>query len=240
MLRHFSLTIQPGEKLALVGINGAGKTTLVKLLCGLYRPDSGRILVGGVDVAHCRREEVYRLYTAVFQDIAFFPFTLAENVSMAPLGDTDEARVWDCLARAGLDEVVRRYEHGVRQTMLKDFDPAGVVLSGGQQQKLLMARVLYKDAPVMILDEPTAALDPIAESETYERFHALSRGKTALYISHRLASTRFCDHIAFLQDGAVAEYGTHDELMEKNGAYARMFALQSHYYKAENEVARHG
>jgi len=231
VLNHFNLTLRAGQKLALVGINGAGKTTIVKLLCGFYRPDSGQILVDGIDTARYRQEDLYKLFSAVFQDISIFPFTAAENISLKPEAETDMNRVKECLDKAGLYAEIAKHPGGLRSTMLKDLDDDGVMLSGGQQQKLLMARALYKDAPILILDEPTAALDPIAESEVYEQFHEFSDNKTAIYISHRLASTRFCDKIAFLQDGEVVELGTHAELMAQNGRYAEMFAIQSHYYK---------
>lgn len=233
VLKDFCMTVGAGEKIALVGVNGAGKTTLVKLLCGLYQPDSGEILINGMNVNQFRKKDLYKLFSAVFQDILILPFTVAENVSMKLLAETDMKRVETCLKQAGLYDVIATYPDKTKSYMLKAVREDGIVLSGGQNQKLLMARALYKDAPILILDEPTAALDPIAESETYEQFHALSGRKTSIYISHRLASTRFCDRIIFLNDGIAAEVGTHDELLAKGGAYAEMFALQSHYYKQE-------
>lgn len=231
VLNHFSLCIPPGEKLAVVGLNGAGKTTMVKLLCGFCKPDSGEILINGLPVNGYRKQDLYMLFSAVFQDITLFPFTVAENISMTTADETDRDRVWSCLELAGLAEDIRKAPDGVDTQLLKVMDERGLVLSGGQQQKLLMARALYKDAPVLILDEPTAALDPIAESETYDRFHRLSGAKTAVYISHRLASTRFCHRIVLIRDGAVAEAGSHSELMERSGEYARMYRIQSHYYQ---------
>jgi len=231
VLDHFNLSIRGGEKLALVGVNGAGKTTIVKLLCGFYRPDSGEILINGVDLAKYRKEDIFDMIAAVFQDVSIFPFTAAENISLKPGIETDSARARACLHDAGLLPEIEKHPKGLDSTMLKVLDEEGIMLSGGQQQKLLMARALYKDAPILILDEPTAALDPIAESEVYEQFHKFSAHKTAIYISHRLASTRFCDQIAFLQDGVVAELGTHAELMALGGHYAEMFEIQSHYYK---------
>ena len=231
LIRNFNLYIKPGEKIALVGVNGAGKTTLTKLLCGFYQPDSGEILIGGINIRHFLKKDRFALFSAVFQDIMIFPHTVAENVSMRSVAETDRSRVLRCLAHAGLDGEINKYPGGIGSPMTRLFEESGIVLSGGQQQKLLLARALYKDAPVLILDEPTAALDPIAESEVYENFHALSRDKTAIYISHRLASTRFCDCIVFIQDGSIAECGTHEELMKQGGAYAHMFEVQSHYYK---------
>ena len=238
ILDNFSLEIKAGEKIALVGVNGAGKTTIVKLLCGFYTPDSGEVLINGVNVKNFRKHDLYKLFSAVFQDIVVMPFTVGENVSMTIIDESDRDKIWQSLATAGLREAIEKYENGIDAPMLKDLDENGVVLSGGQQQKLLMARALYKDAPLLILDEPTAALDPIAESETYEMFHNISKTKTALYISHRLASTRFCDRIIFLKDGKAVEIGNHTELMKKGGEYANMFEIQSHYYtQKENEEA---
>lgn len=208
---------------------------MVKLLCGFYKPDSGIILIGGQDINNFRKKDLLKLYAAVFQDIYIPPFTAAENVSMQELKTTDRNRVEECLVKTGLWEQFCGQPTGIDTPMTKEIT-GGIVLSGGQQQKLLMARALYKDAPILILDEPTAALDPIAESRTYEQFHEIASDKTAVYISHRLASTRFCDKIAFLSNGKITEEGTHDELMQKGGAYSQMFALQSQYYQ-NKEVA---
>jgi ATP-binding cassette subfamily B protein len=235
VLENFNMKIQSGEKIALVGVNGAGKTTIVKLLCGFYRPDSGEILLNGIDISNFRKKDLFTLFSAVFQDITILPFTVAENVSMK-LGDkTDNERVWACLEKAGLDGEIRKHEKGIDSKMLKTVDENGIVLSGGQQQKLLMARALYKDAQILILDEPTAALDPIAESEVYESFHVFSKDKTAIYISHRMASTRFCDKIIMIKNGAIIESGTHMQLMQMDGEYASMFKIQSHYYNNPRE-----
>ncbi len=231
VLDHFSLSIQPGEKIALVGVNGAGKTTLVKLLCGFYKPDSGRILVGGNDVSSYRKEDLYSLISPVFQEATILPFTVAENVSMRVEGETDKRRVRDCLKQVGLWEAVERMPLQEDSMMMNLEKKGGNGLSGGQQQKLLMARALYKDARLMFFDEPTAALDPIAERETYELFHTLSGEKTSVYISHRLASTRFCDRVIFLEKGRVKAEGTHDELLHICPDYARMYEVQSQYYK---------
>jgi ABC-type multidrug transport system fused ATPase/permease subunit len=241
VLDNFNLEIKAGEKIALVGVNGAGKTTIVKLLCGFYTPDSGEVLINGVDIKNYRKQDLYKLFSAVFQDIVIMPFTVGENVSMTITEESDTKKIWQSLEAAGIRADIEKYEDGIDTVMMKIFDENGVVLSGGQQQKLLMARALYKDAPLLILDEPTAALDPIAESETYEMFHSISKSKTALYISHRLASTRFCDRIIFLKDGRTAEIGSHAELMQKGGEYANMFEIQSHYYnKKDGEVLANG
>lgn len=238
VLDHFCLKIHPGEKVALVGVNGAGKTTMIKLLCGFYQPDSGQILVGGEDIRQFRKKDLLKLFSAVFQDIYIPPFSVLENVSMREKERTDQGKAEKCLVQAGLWEKIASCEAGMDTAMTREITE-GIVLSGGEQQKLLMARALYKDAPILILDEPTAALDPIAESETYEQFQEIASGKTAIYISHRLASTRFCDKISFLSGGRITEEGTHEELMERDGAYREMFLLQSKYYqdgegKAEN------
>ena len=241
VLDHFNLTIRPGEKIALVGVNGAGKTTLVKLLCGFYRPDSGEIRVGGVRLDRLRKQDRFRLFSAVFQDVFLPPFSVAETISLQPAGRTDRARVESCLKKVGLWERIASLPYGIDTPMTRETEEQGVVLSGGQRQKLLMARALYRDAPVYILDEPTAALDPIAESETYEQFRTMAEGKTVLYISHRLASTRFCDRIVLLENGRAAEEGTHDTLLRSGGRYAELYEMQSRYYRekgaAENEGA---
>jgi len=241
ILDNFNLEIKAGEKIALVGVNGAGKTTIVKLLCGFYTPDSGEVLINGINIKNFRKHDLYKLFSAVFQDIVIMPFTVGENVSMTVIDDSDRDRIWQSLETAGLREEIEKYDLGIDATMSKELDENGIILSGGQQQKLLMARALYKNAPLLILDEPTAALDPIAESETYEMFNNISKTKTALYISHRLASTRFCDRIIFLKDGKLEESGSHAELMQKSGEYANMFEIQSHYYNESNrEVAENG
>ena len=241
VLDHFNLTIRPGEKIALVGVNGAGKTTLVKLLCGFYRPDSGEIRVGGVRLDRLRKQDRFRLFSAVFQDVFLPPFSVAETISLQPAGRTDRARVESCLKKVGLWERIASLPYGIDTPMTRETEEQGVVLSGGQRQKLLMARALYRDAPVYILDEPTAALGPIAESETYEQFRTMADGKTVLYISHRLASTRFCDRIVLLENGRAAEEGTHDTLLRSGGRYAELYEMQSRYYRekgaAENEGA---
>lgn len=234
VLNHLNLEIEAGEKVALVGVNGAGKTTIVKLLCGFYQPNSGEILIGGKDIRNFRKEDLFSLFSTVFQDIYISPFTVAENISLQGAENTDRRRVQACLVKAGLWNKICQCEMGIDTPMTKELTD-GLVLSGGEQQKLLMARALYKNAPVFILDEPTAALDPIAESQTYEQFRQLAEDKTTLYISHRLASTRFCHKIAFLKDGRITEEGTHEELLQKGGDYSKMFALQSHYYQNDRE-----
>lgn len=232
---HLNLTIRPGEKIALIGINGAGKTTFVKLLCGMYEPDGGRILLNGIDRNEFPKEELYRLFSIVFQEPFILPFTVGENLTMNRIEKIDEKRAWEALDKAGLKQVFLEKQIGLNTYMSKAVMKNGVELSGGQQQKFLLARALYKDAPILVLDEPTAALDPIAESGIYDDYNKYSQGKTAVFISHRLASTKFSDRIIMLEGGRILEMGTHDELMKNGGAYAKMYEVQSSYYSKKSE-----
>ena len=234
-LKNLSITISPHEKLAVVGLNGAGKTTFVKLLLKLYKPTSGTIYLNGIDINTISTESYYALFAPVFQDMECYAFSLAENVSMMTEDKTDKNFAKECLKKAGLGEKLDTWPKGIDTPMLKILHDDGVVLSGGEKQKMALARALYKNSPVVILDEPTAALDAMAESKMYEQFDSLIEGKNAVYISHRLASTRFCDSIAMFENGYMVEYGTHKELMQQNGKYAEMFKMQSQYYR-EDEV----
>ncbi|MCH5338251.1 MAG: ABC transporter ATP-binding protein [Acetatifactor sp.] len=238
VFQHLNLCFHPGEKVALVGVNGAGKTTLVKLLCGLYDPDEGHILINGIDRNEFPREELYRLFSVVFQETMIMPFTVGENISLDRAERVDEQKAWDSLEKAGLKEIFTEKGIGIRSYLTRQMMDNGVELSGGQNQRLMLARALYKDAPVLILDEPTAALDPIAESQIYESYRKHTDGKTTLFISHRLASTRFSDRIVMIADGRILEQGTHEELMRADGPYAKMFAVQSSYYTDESEKAQ--
>lgn len=234
IMKNISIKINKGEKIALVGSNGAGKTTMVKLICGLYYPKEGDILINGLSVKEINIDEYYALFSVVFQDFHLMPISFAQFVSGSGV-DIDRQKVQKCLEQAGLSDRVGRCPRGIDTTFYKDIherDP-GVDLSGGEKQRLLLARALYKDASILILDEPTAALDPIAESEMYQKFDELIKGKTAIYISHRLASTRFCDRIFFMEDGQIIECGSHEQLMEQKGKYYEMFEVQSYYYKEE-------
>ncbi|MCQ2463804.1 MAG: ABC transporter ATP-binding protein/permease, partial [Clostridia bacterium] len=235
ILHNINLTIHGGENLALVGVNGAGKTTLVKLLCGLYRPTSGQILLNGIDISEINRDDYYKIISAVFQEPRFLPCTILENVSMLPARESDRYRFNDCVKAAGLFEKIQRLTYKEDTYLVKTINENAIELSGGEMQRLLLARAIYKDAPVLVLDEPTAALDPIAENEIYLKYSEISNGKTSVYISHRLSSTRFCDRIVLLDESTVAEVGTHEELMSKNGKYAEMFNIQSKYYREEAE-----
>ena len=231
IFRHLNLTIHGGEKIAIVGTNGAGKTTLVKLLCGLYEPQEGEILVNGIPIREFPKEELYRLYAAVFQEPFIMPFTLGENLALSK--NYDKERCISALEEAGLMELFQKRGYTLDTYFGKDMGEDGIELSGGQKQKFLLARALYKDAPVLILDEPTAALDPIAESEIYDEYAKLSKDKTAIFISHRLASTRFSDRILLIGNQGILEEGTHEELIQKNGVYAEMFEVQKSYYEKE-------
>lgn len=232
---HFNLHIEPGERLALVGENGAGKTTFIKLLAGFYRPDAGTIRIDGVDVNEIPKKERYRYFGAVFQESRCFPFTVGENLTFATQERIDSARAYEALERAGIGEAFRQKGIDLDSRMTKQFLEEGIELSGGQQQRFMLARALYRDAPVLLLDEPTAALDPIAESEIYDAYARMTAGKTAVFVSHRLASTRFSDRILLLEKGKITESGTHEALLEKNGAYAAMFSLQASYYREQGE-----
>lgn len=234
-IRNLNLTFPAGQKLAIVGLNGAGKTTFIKLLLRLYDVTEGEILVNGINVKKFRKTDYYQLFSPVFQNVELFAFPMSENVSMKSPGRTDRQRARECLMKAGLGKKLVSLKKGSETELLKVLDEEGVDLSGGERQKLALARALYKDAPVMVLDEPTAALDALAEYELYQNFDRIISDKSAIYISHRLSSTRFCDVIAMFAAGRLVEYGTHDELLAQCGEYAKMFEVQAQYYdKIEN------
>lgn len=227
--KKINLTLRPGENLGLVGLNGAGKTTFIKLLCGFYDPTEGRILIDGVDRNRYRRESWIRCFSGVFQDMGFFPLTLREN--LVPEGTEEKERLEECLKMADLLDKTKELPEGLDTLFGVGIQEGAAEFSGGEGQRLMLARSFYKEAPLLVLDEPTAALDPLAESRLYETYHQFSKDKTTIFISHRLASTRFCDRILLLEHGEIKEMGTHAQLMEMQGMYARMYHLQSKYYQ---------
>lgn len=231
VLDKVNLRIEEGEHLALVGRNGAGKTTLIKLLCRLYDPTEGQILMDGKDIKEYDYKEYMRQFAPVFQDFKLFALSIKDNIDFGE--STDASKVKELAKSVGLDEMVVKLEKGVDTNIYKYFDESGIEPSGGEQQKMAIARALYKDAPVVILDEPTSALDPTAEYEIYKDFNNLVGNRTAFYISHRLSSCKFCDHIAVFSGGTIKEYGNHDQLVNlPGGIYAEMFQAQAKYYVA--------
>lgn len=233
VLRDINITIRSGEHLSVVGLNGAGKTTFIKLLCRLYDVTEGAILIDGVNIKEYSDDEYRKLFAVVFQDFCLFAFSLRENIALS--NEADDERINEVLEQSGLYNDAQKLEHGLDTMLSKSFDENGTELSGGQQQKTAISRALYRNAPIVILDEPTAALDPVAEYEIYRRFNSLVGGKTAIYISHRLSSCKFCDRIAVFAEDTIKEYGTHDELAAKTGGiYAEMFLAQAQYYVDTN------
>lgn len=235
IIHDMNLTIHPGEKLAIVGLNGAGKTTLVKLLCGFYDPDKGRVLLNGTDIRKFNRREYYKLFSAVFQEYSELDVTVAQTVAQK-VSDIDMERVTDCIEKAGLTEQIKAFPKGLNTHLGKKVYLDGIQLSGGQSQRLMLARALYKNGTFLILDEPTAALDPIAENDIYTKYSEMAEGKSSVFISHRLASTRFCDRILFLKNGVIAEEGTHEELIRLGGGYARLYDIQARYYQEGRDI----
>lgn len=235
-LKNVNLTLHAGEKLAVVGLNGAGKSTFIKLLLRLYDVTEGCILMNGTDIRKFDRKEYYELFAPAFQDVMVFAFPVSENVSMKEPFNTDKAEAEKMLRLAGLGDKLDKLEKGVDTELLKVLYDDGVDLSGGEKQKLALARALYKKSKIIVLDEPTAALDALAEFRLYQSFNELVGDRTAVYISHRLSSTRFCDRVAMFKDGEMVEIGTHDSLMEADGAYADMFRVQAQYYVEDKDI----
>lgn len=230
VLDHISFSVEKGEKIAVVGLNGAGKTTLIKLLCRLYQPQEGRILVNGRDIQEYNYESYMRQVAAVFQDYRLFAFSIEENISCQTVGQSEEV-VRKLVSQVGLAEKMEELPEGIHTYLGKAYDEEGTEFSGGQQQKVAIARALYKDASLIILDEPTSALDPLAEAEIYENFNELAGGKTAIYISHRMSSSVFCHKVLVIDEGRVADFDRHEELMKKEGSlYRRMFEAQAENY----------
>lgn len=230
---NLSLRINKGERIAIVGVNGAGKSTLVKLICGLFIPNEGQILINGIDSRLFNRDEYYQLFSTLFQDCALLPATVAKNIALCEENKINRKRLRECMSLAGILDKVESLPQKENTLLVREVHEGAVAFSGGELHRLLLARALYKDAPIIILDEPTAALDPIAENDMYLKYSELTKDKTAIYISHRLSSTRFCDRIILLEDAKIAEMGTHEELLELGGKYAEMFETQSRYYREE-------
>ena len=226
-LKNVNLKIVPGEKLAIVGENGAGKSTFVRL----YDPTEGAILLNGTDIRRFEYDSYMKILSVVFQDYKLFAFTVKDNIAFEEAADVTDEKIEDILIQSGFENRLRKLEKGVHSNIYRNFELDGFEPSGGEGQKLSLARALYKDSPVVILDEPTAALDPRSEYEIYQHFNQMVKGKTAIYISHRLASCRFCDRILVLMNGQIKEYGTHEELMNKGGIYLEMFHMQAQYYQ---------
>ena len=230
VLSHLNLHISPGEKLALVGENGSGKSTLIKLLCRLYRPTSGEILVDQQNIWDIPFEEYRKLLSVIFQDATILPFSIKENITMSVHADEEDLK--NAIEDSQLTDTIQRLPKKINTSLLRILDDEGTDLSGGQKQKLYLARALYKtESKILFLDEPTAALDSLAEKALYEQYGKIAYAKTSLFVSHRLASTQFCDHIAFLRNGAIQEYGTHHELIEKQGMYHELFEIQAKNYR---------
>ena len=228
-IRNMSFKVNKGENIAIVGENGAGKTTAIKLLCGLYYPSEGDILINGRSSREFSSDSYFDLFSAVFQDYCFMPMTIAENITAEQ--SYDKERLFAAFDKAGITDKINSLSEKENTLMVKDVYKNAADFSGGEKQKLLLAKAVYKNAPVLILDEPTAALDPISENELYLKYNELTEDKISFFIPHRLSSTCFCDRILFIKDGAVAESGTHEELMAKKGAYYRMYQTQSMYYR---------
>lgn len=227
VLKDINLKFNLNEKLALVGRNGSGKSTIIKLLCGLYTPTSGEILLNGKNISEYKYEQYIKLFSPVFQDYKIFSIPIKDNISCNL--NIDENKVIDSIKRVSLKDRIDKLENGIN-TQLNNDNGTGVNLSGGEGQRLAIARALYKDSPIVILDEPTSALDPVVEAEIYEKFNDLTKDKTSIYISHRMSSCKFCDRIVVLKDGKIIEEGSHNSLLKENGEYASLYNAQAHYY----------
>ena len=230
ILENVCFHISNREHVAMVGLNGSGKTTCVRLLLRLYRPDSGKILLNGKDIWEYNLDEYWKFMSVVFQDFKLFSFSLKQNL----LGNKEENdTIWQVLHEMGMKEKIENMYEGIESCIYKEYDGKGVMISGGEAQKIAVSKALYKNTPMFIMDEPTAALDPLSESQLYEKVTTMMKDKTILYISHRLSSCCFCDKIIVWKDGRIVEMGTHSELLEENGEYRRLWDAQSEYYRGE-------
>ena len=230
-LKNINIKFGGNENVAIVGENGAGKTTLIKLLCGLYSPTDGKILLNDTDTAGIAKNSYFALFSVIFQDYRFLPMTIQQNITAS--SEYDRGKLYAAFEQAGILENINSLPQNENSLMDREVYKDAVDFSGGEKQKLLLSKAVYKDAPILVLDEPTAALDPIAENELYLKYNELTKNKLSFFISHRLSSTRFCDRILFLSDGKIAEEGTHEELMAKKGKYYKMYQIQSYYYKEQ-------
>ena len=237
-LKNINTVISPGEKIALIGLNGAGKTTLVKLICGFYHPTEGEILINDIPALEYTRDEYYSLISVLFQDSTFLARTLDENLTGQNIENIDRTRLSHALKLSGFQSIYEALPEKGNTLLVREVNEGSTEFSGGERQKMLFARALYQNTPLVILDEPTAALDPIAENELYLNYGKSMENKTSIYISHRLSSTRFCDRILLLEHGEIIEEGTHESLLEKKSRYAELFEVQSQYYKDEDERKR--
>ena len=233
VLQDINLILRPGEKLAVVGLNGAGKTTLIKLICGFLDPTKGMVKLNETDIRIYNRKDYYALFSAVFQDFSLLAGTIADNVAQTDSADLDKVK--ECIKKAGLTAKIEGLPDKYQTCLNREVYENAIMLSGGETQRLMLARALYKPSVFMILDEPTAALDPVAEADIYQKYNEMTRGKSSVYISHRLASTRFCDRILMLDHGKICEEGTHEELLGLNGKYAELYEIQSKYYREKEE-----
>ena len=230
ILKDISIKIKQGEKLAVVGENGSGKTTFIKLLCRLYDPSEGAVFLNGIDIREYDYAEYLRFFSVVFQDFTLFSQTIAQNVAASV--NFDRALVEDRLKEAGFKERLASLDKGIDTFLFRDFEKTGIEISGGEAQKIALARALYKDAPIVVLDEPTAALDPIAEVDIYQRFNQMVGDRTCVFISHRLASCKFCDKIAVFSAGRLVQAGSHDALVDEDGGkYSQLWLAQARNYE---------
>lgn len=238
ILNDLNLVINAKEKIAIVGTNGAGKSTIVKLICGLFYPTKGEILINGIPTTSFDQDSYYDMFSTVFQDYSVYACSALDNIIGNDSSEDAAIRAKQCIETIGLKDVIEKLPQKYDTVLNKTIDEKGVDLSGGQKQKIAIARALYKNGNVVILDEPTSALDALAEADIYQSFDGLIKDKTAIYISHRLSSTKFCDHIAFFNENGLKEYGTHEELMAKKGEYYKMFVIQGRYYQEEQEYGK--